>query len=105
MKKTILVADVPESRPRFRAILGETEAEFITSLGEAVRRVDARRYDAVLVGVLFDDSRMFDLLRHIRYGAGRNAETPVACVRSGGSIGISVRALEVAARTLHCDCF
>ena len=105
MKRTILVADVPESHSRYRAILGEGELVFVTGLGEAVRRVDAIRYDAILIGVLVDDSRMFDLLRHLRAAPGSSKDTPVACVRSGGTLAISARALEIAAKALRCDCF
>ncbi len=104
MKKTILVADVSETHPRYRTILGDADLHFVTSLDEAVRRVDASAYHLIVVGVGFDDSRMFDLLRHVRYGGGRNQDTPVACVRSGGTLPISVRALEVAAKALRCDC-
>jgi CheY-like chemotaxis protein len=107
MPKHILVADTSDSDRRLSAILGGHDLLFARTMGEAQRLLAQRPFDLVMVGVHFDDSQMFDLVRHIRAG-GSHAERPVACVRShrfASAASISIEGLEIAARALSCSLF
>ena len=68
MTKSILVADTPDSDRRLSAILAGHDVVFARTLGEAQRTLAQQQFDLVLIGVHFDDSRMFDLLRYLRAG-------------------------------------
>ncbi len=107
MQKHILVADTSDSDRRLSAILAGHDVVFARRLGEAHRMLAQREFDLVMVGVHFDDSQMFDLVRHIRAG-GNHAARPVACVRShrfASAASISLEGLEMAARALECNLF
>lgn len=101
MTKRILVADRPESDRRLTAILAGHELVFARTLAEALRALHDRRFDLVLVGVHFDESRMFDLMRGLPEG------TQVVCVRSQQfqSPAITLEGLEIAAKALGCAVF
>ncbi len=101
MSKRILIADPPESDRRLADILEGHELVFVRSLGEALRTLRERRFDLVLVGVHFDESRMFDLMCEMTEG------TQVVCVRSQQfqSPAITLEGLEIAAKALGCTLF
>ena len=106
MRKRILVADTPDGDRRIAEILAGLEVTFARTLGEVQRLLEQQAFDLILVGVHFDDSRMFDLLRHVR-SAGR-ADQPVVCVRSHrfvSAAAISIESLEIAAKALACNLF
>lgn len=103
--KKILVADVPQMDARYSAALRGWEIEFARTLGEARQALGAARYDLVAIGVYFDDSQMFDLVRSLR-GAERTAELPILCVRGRpGFTAVSTATLETALRALGADRF
>jgi CheY-like chemotaxis protein len=107
MPKRILVADTSDSDRRLSAILAGQDVMFARTIGEAQRLLAQQQFDLVMIGVHFDDSRMFDLVRHVRAG-GHHAGKPVACVRSHRFISaaaISLEGLEIAARALACNLF
>ena len=107
MPKRILVADTSDSDRRLSAILAGQDVTFARTIGEAQRLLAQQQFDLVMIGVHFDDSRMFDLVRHVRAG-GHHAGKPVACVRSHRFISaaaISLEGLEIAARALACNVF
>jgi DNA-binding response OmpR family regulator len=101
MAKRILVADRPESDRRIGAILAGHELVLARSLPEALRALRDGRFDLLLVGVHFDESRMFDLMRELPEG------TQVLCVRSQQfqSHAITLEGLEIAAKALGCTLF
>jgi DNA-binding response OmpR family regulator len=103
--KKILVADVPQMDGRYSAALAGWEIAFVRTMAEARGALAASRYDLVAIGVYFDDSQMFDLVRAIR--ASRNhGEVPIICVRARtGFTAITTRTLEVALTTLGADQF
>ena len=105
MRKRILVADTPDSDRRVAEILAGHEVVPVRTLAEAQRLLSQQAFDLVLIGVHFDDSRMFDLVRHVR--AAGQTEPPVVCMRSHRFIspGLSVEGMEVAARALSCNLF
>ena len=107
MPKRILVADTSDSDRRLSAILAGQDVIFARTIGEAQRLLAQQQFDLVMIGVHFDDSRMFDLVRHVRAG-GHHAGKQVACVRSHRFISaaaISLEGLEIAARALACNVF
>jgi hypothetical protein len=97
----ILVADTPEGDRRISTILAGHEVSFVRTLAEAQRKLAAEKFALVLIGVHFDDSRMFDLLRHLQRGG------TVICMRSQhfNSPAITLEGLEIAAKALGCQLF
>ena len=81
MTRRVLVADTPEGDRRLAAILAGCELKFVRTLDEARRALKDDGFDLVLIGVHFDDSRMFDLLRYMRANPGKPGRS-VVCMRS-----------------------
>jgi DNA-binding response OmpR family regulator len=106
VSKRVLVADTPDSDRRLKAILGDQRLIFARTLGAAQRALEAEAWDLLMIGVHFDDSRMFDLLRYLRQNE-THAALPVVCIRSHSfaSTAISMESLAIAARTLSCSLF
>lgn len=104
--KKILVADTPDSDRRLSEILASHYVVFMRTLDEAQRTLDSEEFDLILVGVHFDDSRMFDLLRYLRAGE-RHGNRPVVCMRSHRFVSpaISIEGLEIAVKALACNLF
>jgi PleD family two-component response regulator len=105
MAKKILVADGPDIERRIGAILRPHAPTFVHTLAEAKRALARGDYDLIIIGVHFDESRMFDLLRQVRADE-RYRETPVVCVASQRfDTPITVEGLEIATRALAADAF
>ena len=106
MTKRILVADTPEGDSRLTRILPDHDLTFVRTLDAARRALATERFALVLIGVHFDDSRMFDLLRHLQASNG-HAGCAVICMRSQHfeSPAITIEGLEIAVRTLGCNLF
>ena len=104
MKKSILVAD--HADVRLSAVLAGHELSFVSTLDEAKRVLAGRNFDLVAIGVHFDESRMFDFLRHLQ-ASGKHASVPVVCTRSYRFVSpaISIEGLEIAVRALGCRLF
>jgi DNA-binding response OmpR family regulator len=103
--KRILVADVPQMDARYTAALRGWEIEFVRTLGAARQALGGARYDLIAIGVYFDDSQMFDLVRSLR-AAERTAALPILCVRGRpGFTAVSTSTLETALRALGADRF
>ena len=101
----ILVADVPSMDGRYAAAFTGWPLVFVRSMEEASAALEAPRYDAIAIGVYFDDSQMFDLVRAIRHHDLQN-EVPILCVRGGpGFAAVTTRTLEMAVQALSADCF
>jgi DNA-binding NtrC family response regulator len=106
MAHRILIADTPEGDRRISAILSGYDLVFVRTMGEAQRALERERFALVLVGVHFDDSRMFDLLRHIQ-AASASAGCAMVCMRSHhfASPAITIEGLEIATKALGCNLF
>ena len=103
--KKILVADVPQMDARYTAALRGWEIEFARTLGAARQALGRAPFDLIAIGVYFDDSQMFDLVRWLR-AAERSAELPILCVRGRpGFTAVSTGTLETALRALGADQF
>jgi CheY-like chemotaxis protein len=105
MHKRILVADIPESDRRLSEVLNGHELAFARTLSEAQRLLAQVGFDLIVIGVQFDDSRMFDLVRHVR-SSGQD-KPPVACVRIHRFVSpaLSIEGLELAAEAATCNVF
>jgi DNA-binding response OmpR family regulator len=102
--KRILIADVPQMDARYNAALGGWELAFVRTMSQA-RRAITERYDLVVIGVYFDDSQMFDLVRDIR-AREDDAGVPILGVRARtGFTAVSARTLEVTLKALDADEF
>ena len=99
MKKLILVAD--HSDARITAMLNGHDLSFVRTLDEAKATLAGRNFDLIVIGVHFDESRMFDLLRHVRWQE-RHRATPVVCVLSADFArhAIAAEGLEIAVKAL-----
>ena len=106
MAQRILIADTPEGDQRVSAILAGYDIRFVRTMDEARRELDRNEFALVLVGVHFDESRMFDLLRHMKTKGLRNG-CAVVCVRSQhfNSPAITIEGLEIATKALGCNLF
>jgi len=101
----ILVADLPSMDARYSAAFTGWPLVFVRSMEEASAALEAPHYDAIAIGVYFDDSQMFDLVRAIRSHDLHN-EMPILCVRGGpGFAAVTTRTLEIAVQALSADCF
>lgn len=91
---------------RLATVLADCELEFVRTLAQATRALQEGEFGLLLIGVRFDDSRMFDLLRQVRSDE-RHRGLPVVCVREPGLgfTAISTRTLEVTCRALDADTF
>ena len=100
----ILLGVIPDLEARFRAILRGYEPTFVSTLQSALTELRSAKYDMVIVGVLFDESRMFDLLRQVH---AMDKDLPLVCVRSRLAISspIVLEGLEVAVKALGANAF
>ena len=103
-KKRILVA--VDDCERLERIL---EGHILTiphSVEEAERELQAREYHVVILGVLFDESRMFELLRLVRTFK-QNALTPVVCMLTGPSnlSPVAIEGLDHAVKAMLANAF
>ena len=99
MKKSILVAD--HSDARISAMLNGHDLSFVHTLDQAKATLTGRNFDLIVIGVHFDESRMFDLLRHVRWQE-RHRATPVVCVLSTDFVrhAIAAEGVEIAVKAL-----
>jgi CheY-like chemotaxis protein len=73
----ILVASVPDGAEFVRRIMRQDhELVFVTRTHEAVAKLTEEDFDLIMIGVHFDESRMFELLSHCKTIA-RNADKPI----------------------------
>ena len=106
MAARILIADTPQGDGRISAILAGYDLVFVRSMAEAQRALEREEFALVLVGVHFDESRMFDLLRFMQSAGLRNG-CAVVCMRSHhfDSPAITIEGLQIAAQALGCNLF
>jgi hypothetical protein len=76
----VLVADVEEMDDRIRECLPEHDLVFVRTMVEAVRELRRDGYQVVVIGLHFDESRMFELLQYVR-SLPKYDDTPVLCVQ------------------------
>ena len=76
------------------------------SVEEAERQLQEGEYHMVVLGVLFDESRMFELLRLVRTYK-QNALTPVVCMLTGPSnlSNVAIEGLDHAVKAMFANAF
>jgi hypothetical protein len=75
----VLIAAVPEAAARLRRILGAHATVVAQTLQEAQDALSRERFALAVLGVYFDESRMFDVMSSARASA-LNREVPIVCV-------------------------
>ena len=103
-KKRILVA--VDDCERLERILAGHILTIPHRVEEAERELQAREYHMVILGVLFDESRMFELLRLVRTYK-QNALTPVVCMLTGQSnlSAVAIEGLDHAVKAMLANAF
>ena len=102
-KRILLAVDDCE---RLERILDGHLLTIAHSVEEAERELQARAYHMVVLGVLFDESRMFELLRVVRTFK-QNALTPVVCMLTGESnlSAVAIEGLDHAVKAMLANAF
>jgi hypothetical protein len=76
----VLVADIPEADDKIRECLPGHDLHFVRTFGEAIRELRKDGYQLIVIGMHFDESRMFELLRYVR-SLPHHDHVPVICVQ------------------------
>ena len=102
----VLLAMAPEFAERFERLLTGHRVTRVHTVEEAERALRANGFELVVIGVAFDESRMFDLLGHIRADASCRS-VPVLCVLGsrGRMSDVAVQAIDRAAKALMANAF
>jgi hypothetical protein len=82
-KARILIACVPQAYTRLFAILAGHELSFVSTLADAQAALQGDRFDMIMVGVHFDESKMFDLLQYVRADR-KQGQARLVCFRGIG---------------------
>jgi CheY-like chemotaxis protein len=107
-KRRILLASARPAYTRLLAILSGYELEFVTTLLGAKAALKGNRFDMIMIGVHFDESRMFELVEHLR-ADGRYADLPVVCFRgiliADSQDSFAGESIEIACKALGANSF
>jgi len=77
MARIFIAATADDAADIKRIMRGQYEFIFADAMAEAIVRIKEESFDLVMIGVHFDQSRMFDLLRELH--KARYDDTPVIC--------------------------
>ena len=89
----------------YSAAFSGWEVSFVRTERAARTLLAAAPHDLIAVGVYFDDSRMFDLVRALRADR-KYANVPIVCVRgSTGFMTVSTDTLKTTVKALGADVF
>lgn len=96
---SILAADVPEMDDRYARILTGERIVFARTLAAALAMLRRDSYHLLIVGMDFDESRMFELLSQVK---ALSSAPPVVCVRECRILSDlnAAHGVEMAARAL-----
>lgn len=96
----ILIADTPQSAFSLKVILEGHELISSNTMEAALAELQKETFDLVIVGVHFDDSQMFELIRHVQTSSN-NAEKPIICfcARDTGMARVIHESIESASKT------
>jgi len=91
----VLIAAAPPSASRLQAVLTGYHSTLVRTVQEARHALAAERFTLSILGVYFDESRMFDVMSYART-SGRNRDVPIVCVRgmAGSMSPVTLRMLE-----------
>ena len=102
----VLAGVITGTDARLLHVLEGHEVRFVRTMAEAVGALEDWQPDLVIIGMRFDESRMFDLLRHIRSDE-RYRLLPVVCLRVNARMlaGLTVSGTKLACTALGGDLF
>lgn len=102
----ILVAVGPDGRERIERVLTGHLLTYASSVADAERALTGGRFELIVLDVSFDESRMFELLAHLRSLEAYKA-VPVICVLAVQTrmSAISVEAVDRATKALMANAF
>jgi hypothetical protein len=106
-KNRILLACAPEAYIRLFAILSGYELTFARTLTDAHAALKGGNFGLIMIGVYFDDSRMFELLSQVR-SDGKYAEVPIVCFRgvlAAGKGTSATKDVEMSCKALGANAF
>jgi CheY-like chemotaxis protein len=107
-KARILLGSVRQAYTRLFAILSGHDLQFVSTLAAARDALEGNAFDLIMIGIHFDESRMFELLHSVRADK-RYAEVPVICFRGiameDSQIGFSLDAVEAACTAAKANAF
>ena len=81
----VLVADVPEMKEVLGSCFGDHRLTYVCSFDAAARQLRNNVFDLIVIGLHFDESRMFVLMQFIR-SLPHYSQTPIICIRGMPSI-------------------
>jgi hypothetical protein len=90
----VLVAEVPEMDERIRECLPDHELVFVRTLHEATAALRHDGFSLIVIGLHFDESRMFELLTYTR-SLRHYKDASIVCVQ-----GLDIILPEAAMRTV-----
>lgn len=102
----VLLAVSRAAQERMARVLRGHNVVTVASVDQAIERISQRRFHMLILGVHFDESRMFELLRHARTDA-RDKRVPVLCVLEvrGGFSDVVVEGLDQSVKALMANGF
>ena len=107
-RKPILLTTGPQVEERLRRVLTGHELVAAQTLAAAVKVLDQKEFGMVIVDVNFDESRMFDLLHHVRINR-QDAAVPIVCILGvHGAVPLSkvlIQSLNYAVKAMTANAF
>jgi len=102
----VLAGVISGTDARLRHVLEGHEVRIVRSMAEAIAALPEWQPELVIVGMRFDESRMFDLVRHIRADE-RYQSLRVVCLRVNARMlaGLTVAGTKLACTELGADLF
>ncbi len=94
----ILVAASPEPRAIVGRILARHQLTFVETMPQAQQLLREGAFDLIICTIVFDESKMFDFLRHAK-SSPEGQSIPFVCARLRSHILRSSAALEAVAYT------
>ena len=76
----VLIADAPELEDVLRSCFAMQHVTYVSTWAEAVLALRKQQFDLAMIGLLFDESRTFDLIQRIRADRRHDAMR-IVCVR------------------------
>ena len=104
--REILIAVGGSLRERLSRVLSGHKLVFPKDCSEAERSLRQREYAMIILGVRFDESRMFEVLRLVRMREP-NRRTPVVCVldEKSGLSEVVIEGLDHAVKAMLTNAF
>lgn len=102
----ILVAVAPDTLPRIKRVLRGHDLVVAKDTAAAEQALQQEKFGLIVLGVNFDESRMFELLAYVR-AQERHKVAPVMCVlgKGGRASEMAVEAIDRAAKAMLANAF